>query len=175
MKTSLELIQGRTFVFREPTYGELKAARALESLEAEEYLCNICTTYPRNVDWDSLPAGIPSVLARKIFELAGLTPERIAEREMAIREWAQSMEGKEEILMMVILGYTPEQIDNFDSDTLSRATTAASLGAIIQGYGPMVQQLLGDQRQSNVQAPVVQAGGGQEVTTGGFTSSRISI
>lgn len=124
--------------------------------------------------WDDLPAGIPSTLARKIFELAGLTEERIAEREVEIREWANSVEGREEILMMVILGYTPDQIDNFDSDTLSRATTAASLGAIIKGYGPMVQQLMSDQKPQNVQT-VTQAQVGQETTTGSFTSTRARI
>lgn len=170
-------LQGHVYIYREPTHGEIKTARSKPDLDAEEFLCSCCLIYPVVQSWDYHPAGIPTQVARKIIELGGLTPEHQDQMEETLKEWSDSLEGKQEILMMCMLGYTPEQIDSFDNTTWNKAASAAAVGAIIKGYGEGVQnfmtsgQPVEDTPAAGYIPPTTRMDGTQEIESGGFIAA----
>lgn len=129
LRTNSKEILGQLYVFRAPTCGEMIEARTRQEAEAQEFICSKCTLYPVGIDWDMIAAGVPTVISQEILELGGLTETSYPLLEASIKEWADSQAGKQEILIMCILGYTPDQISEFDNYTWNKAATAAVVGA----------------------------------------------
>lgn len=157
------MLLGVPYVFREPNHGELARARQLDDLDSEEYLCSQCVIYPKT-EWSSVPAGIPTVLARGILELGGLTENARPLIESQVKEWSESPEGKQEILMMAVLKYLPKDISEMNNHEWNQAAAAAVLGSYIHGYGQAVNEFLNPKPQ--------QAVARSSETSGHYESSR---
>lgn len=65
-------IEGYEFMYRDLTRNEFKVISKFDNdAAAEEYICSTCLILPKNLDFDNMPAGVPSILAAQIINKSG--------------------------------------------------------------------------------------------------------
>jgi hypothetical protein len=122
------MLYGTTYTYRGLTRKELEIVQAIESsLEAEDYVCKLCVLSPENINWDESIAALPSKLAEGILEVSGVSEKGVISLQNEVEEWMNTPAGKQECLMMGILGMSLEDIKNLDIPDWFKAAGAAQL------------------------------------------------
>jgi len=140
-KTYRVTVNGVAYTIRQAVRAEVDEALSFDNaVDAEDFLCKACVISPK-LDLNTCPASTPSILAKRILEVSGATPEAEAEILQKVQEWSDSKAGKAEILMMATLHYTPEQIEQMTALQWNKAVMAAQL--VGQAMGMNVAEFLG--------------------------------
>lgn len=95
---------------------------------AEEAVVQRCV---EGVHTDTLPAGVVSRLASQIFRLSGV--EDVESLQKKAREWAESVDGRLEILAMSYLGYRLHEIWQLPLSEWQYVMVAAVYAASMHG------------------------------------------
>lgn len=113
------VISGQEFIWRELSRNEYnKAVRYFpNSYEREEYVCNLCVIKPKNYDFNSCLAGIPSTLVVQILQESGFSQEPTGKINSMIEHYIEEMSNFQHQISCIICEAFPslniEEVENW--------------------------------------------------------------
>lgn len=142
----VQKIEDIVFMYRpigRKEYRQVLESNEINDLEKEEVICEICTLWPQDFDFEDCDAGIPTVLYNKIIENSYLDSENSV-RELA-NYYRREMYEKDHQITCIINEAFPnidiEEIEEWDMDKTIKYFTRAEWKIVNFRGGQIVEDI----------------------------------
>lgn len=114
-------IEGYEFMYRDLTRNEFKVISKFDNdAAAEEYICSTCLILPKAIDFDDMPAGIPSILAAQIINKSGFDPSDSKTLEYLMKYRDEMGELENQISCFIHEAFPNMSIEEIDDLSLEK-------------------------------------------------------